>query len=829
MSLRSLLSSIVLVASFFVVPELEAGVSNSHTMAGEEKSGGYDGSVNGGQMLSSWVAPFQTYTSSARIGGSEPLIYYVDTYINGTLYQKDMMLVTSTGLICAEESFFAALGVPGRLTMPPDGIGVPCIKPGESSDLHIDFQALENRLMVKVPGDWLPSRQYDIGRSEVNIFESYSGVPAFAAALSYDARYGSVLSYGNRVDQGQLSSSIRFYSPAGYFETYMSGSWLDDGDGAPLTLYRRISSAYKLLDHDRHFELSVGDNVSRSFSWSSSDHVLGISLSNRFDIRPDIITYSMPVLSGVTEAAVAADLYLDNRKAGVLNIDPGPYDVAFRPYLSGDGEAVVSYTDASGKQVTEVVKYYVSPNLLRRGLWDYSFSVGVPRLGYTNHDVEYGHDILVSGVVRHGLSDRVTMEYYSKYSDAVRNIGAGVVTGGTAGDLEVATVGSWSDMGFGQRYYVNYSVRPFSSTFLGLDYRYDDDRFAAGDYAYASPVTERASLSLSQSLGSWGRGRVAYVSRRVDDERQGSLDISLNPRMSFKGINLGFTFSQSVDDGDWYAGLSLNVRGPLSSTASYDRSVNEYAETERYALSGYAMENRKIHWSLEHSEEQTDAYKDSWSRAAMQYYGSGATLATSYAHRSDQESFDVGGMGAVMFSGAGVALARDTGDSIVLVDVNEPDVAVRVGNGYYGRSNDKGLYASGNVSPYSPTRVQLDVRSLDRDAVIETNELYFVPRQYSAVKVGLPVRIPHAVMFSLTGDNIGHYAGYPISLVGAAEVLDAFIGYDGIVYLDDVKPGVYQLVLKEPLTDSPVCAVDIDLTGVAEGLNQLPSAPLCAH
>src|SRR5690606_14529771 len=115
-----------------------------------------------------------------------------------------------------------------------------------------------------------------------------------------------------------------------------------------------------------------------------------------------------------------------------------------------------------GRQVTTTLPFYASSELLRRGLADYSLSLGVMRRDYGFENFSYGR-FAGAGSLRYGVTNAITLEGQAEIaSTQVGNFGLlglgtvmtvgmlGVVNGSVSRSANYGTQG-WQ-YSFGYRY-----------------------------------------------------------------------------------------------------------------------------------------------------------------------------------------------------------------------------------------------------------------------------------------------------------------------------------------------------------------------------------------
>ena len=134
------------------------------------------------------------------------------------------------------------------------------------------------------------------------------------------------------------------------------------------------------------------------------------------------------------------------------NVDAGYFRIDDLPAITGAGELAMVVTDVTGRETTIVRDFYASSNLLKKGLAEYSYSLGLLRNNYAFESNDYG-DMAFIGAHRFGIDESWTLGGRLELSEDVQLIGAtsdwalrqgGVLSAGFAASNSDRDVGgSW--------------------------------------------------------------------------------------------------------------------------------------------------------------------------------------------------------------------------------------------------------------------------------------------------------------------------------------------------------------------------------------------------
>jgi len=145
----------------------------------------------------------------------------------------------------------------------------------------------------------------------------------------------------------------------------------------------------------------------------------GAQVSRDFSLRPDLITYPVPTLAGSSAVPSAVDLYVNNVRQFSGTAPSGPFAINAVPSIRGAGEAVIITRDVLGRSVMTTVPLYIDSRLLVSGLTDFSVEAGFVRRAYALRSFDYAGDPSLSGSLRYGLTDRLTLEAHGEFTRGV--------------------------------------------------------------------------------------------------------------------------------------------------------------------------------------------------------------------------------------------------------------------------------------------------------------------------------------------------------------------------------------------------------------------------
>lgn len=637
-------------------------------------------------------------------------------------------------------------------------------------DLQYRYDAGRQALALQAPNDLLQPFVY--GRP--------AAVPAAGATsgrgvvLNYDAYYQY-----ERQATLSLWNELRYFSPLGVFENsgaaYM-GHRRDD--------YVRFDTSWTHSDPDAMRTLRLGDTISSSLDWIRPVRMAGIQISRNFDLRPDLVTFPVPLVTGSAAVPSTVDLYINNIHRSSVDVPQGPFIFNDAPGITGAGTATIVTRDALGRAVSSTLPLYVDRRMLAEGLTGYSVEAGFLRRNYGYDSFEYDHDPAGSATVRHGYSDSLTLEGQAQAMPGAFNAGGGALLRlGSRGVLNVGVSAS-GGAGSGTRMTLGYQwIQPRFSIDLQTTRSFGDYWDLGGTDGYPAPHSlDRATLSVpfgdTQSVA---LSYIGYETEGYAPSRIGSVayTASLGKRASVN-VSAFQDFGPQRDKGVF---LSLNI-SLESGTHLGAYGGRQNGETS-YNASAMRSPDYDGGWGWGVQAGRTAHMR--WGQAQTTYrgrYGEVTALAQNFDGR---DGFALNASGGMVLMDGGLALSRRIHDSFALVSTNGiEEVPVRHENRLIGRTDGKGHYLIPDLNAYQSNQVSIDGLHLPARMKLTDNSRTVVPQWRSGVLVEFPITEYRAATVLL------HRAdGRPVAV--GAQVLHeesgalTVVGHDGMAFVEGLR------------------------------------------
>jgi len=517
----------------------------------------------------------------------------------------------------------------------------------------------------------------------------------------------------------------------------------------------------------------------------------GVQIGRDFSVRPDLVTYPLPAFSGQAAVPSSVDLFINGYRSTQADVQPGPWSLTNVPFVNGAGDAVITTTDAVGRQVTTTLPFYVSSSLLKTGLSDYSFSAGAIRENYGINNFDYGA-AAASGSYRYGLNDWLTLESHAEGSDSVAMGGAGgLVKLGSFGVVNGALAQSQMDGNPGTQYSWGYQYN--NSWFsLGTQHIIRSVDFgnlalvgSRGDSANTSYSLARrsAQYTASVSLSDYGSLGLAYFDiSGGNGDRTRLLNLSWSKNL-WGNSSLYISASRDQDQGNWSGAISLIIPfGEQSSASVSTERDQEGNNSQRLYVSRAMPTDGGFSWDAAWANQGSDS--GDYRQASLRYRNNKIDTSAGFYGDNDNTTQWADFTGSVVLMDNRVFAANDINDAFVVVKTDYPDVTVRYENQTMGRTDKQGYLLVPSISSYYGAKYDIDTLDLPADRTAPKVEQRFAVKRKSGYLLNFPVERLRAASVVL---HDSHHQPLPISSqVLRPNQATEYVGWDGIVWMEDL-------------------------------------------
>ncbi len=729
-------------------------------------------------------------------------VLYLEVTLNGRPTQTIVSFYQKDGLLMADVADLYQIGLEnGSLESLPD---LKAIRLDQTQGGTIRLTALD-----RVPGlryHYDPSKQTidllaDDRLVAPNLIGDRSGSPVAAAAdsglvFNYDAFLQGSPDRGGTTTLS-VANEERLFNRLGIF----SNSGVARAGGG-LDHYTRLDSLWHDDDAQKLTTIQAGDAISSSLSWSRAVRLGGFQFRRNFALRPDLITFPVPTLSGSAAVPSSVDLYVNNVRQFSSQVPSGPFIINNPVALTGSGQARLVVRDALGREVSTTLPIYVDNRMVARGLSNYSVETGFLRRNYGGRSFDYGATPSASGSWRYGWSDALTFESHGEATAGLYNAGTGgllrlgqwgVVNAAVAGNVG-KTSGTQASIGYQlilPRFsFIAQTTRNFS--------QYRDLAAIGGtppprifdQVNLSMPILQTQSIGLSyihtqnallpgQTVTTPGMPPISSASNEV------SRIVSLTYSAQISSwCNLFANAYQNVDASHsrgFWLGASLNFGHRL--TGFVDGGRNQGQNSYGASLVKSTDYNGGWNWGVQDNEGG-----QSYSRLARAgYLGRYGQLSTSAQDSQGQTLLSLEADGGLIFMDGVFEPSRHIYDSFALVSTDGiAGIPVLNENRVMGNTDGGGHLLIPDLNSYQHNHLEIDSMVLPVDASIPVTKIDVAPRSQAGVLAHFVVQRYTAATVLLV-DASGQALPSGTLLKHTESGQDFVVGYDGQAFIENLQ------------------------------------------
>ncbi|WP_348264701.1 fimbria/pilus outer membrane usher protein [Telmatobacter sp. DSM 110680] len=737
----------------------------------------------------------------------------LDVQINGQSIGKVGEFILRRGKLMARPDELRDLGflVPTASGSKPGGLITLSDIPGliwslDLKNLELHITVSERHLMPTV---LQPSGRS--ARSEHREIESGTGM-----TLNYDA----VGSFSRGAAGGTGSLDVRAFSPLGI----ASSDWLGYAGATSGThgsnTVTRLDSAYTFADVNSLRRYNLGDFISGGLSWTRPFHLGGAQINSDFSMRPDLITFPLPTISGSTAVPSTVDILADGNLMVASQVGAGPFEVPQLPVVSGAGTISMTVTNALGQQVTLTQPFYASSALLAPGLQTFAVQSGLVRRNWGSLSNDYGK-VAGNAIYRRGLTSKFTVEGTVEGTQGTFLSGAGgVVQIGNLGALNFAGSASAASARIGDQLSLGAQrigrVFSLGGSAIVADKNYRDVASINGDGVPRKQLSAFSSLYL-RKFGSLG---AAYAGIDKDAApntgQQGSLtaehshvvSASYSRQMHRVSVfvtgfdNLAGTGSNGVQFG---VTLPFGRRSSVSMSASSDGSGQVQAQKSAALIGEWGYDAYVSAGNSNHEFGQ------------VQYKSPVGLFTAGVDHSAGTTTMRIESQGALSWVDKGLFPSNTIYDSFAIVDTKPvPHVHVLQENRAVGRTSSSCRLLVPDMRSFDLNHIAITPTDIPPDVKIDVAAREMRPQDRSGVVVRFPVIVNHAALLQIV-DAGGHPLplGTSVTLLATGAVFP--VGYDGAAYVESLASHNELAVERE---NGRQCAVTFDYKPI---VGEIPS------
>ncbi len=574
----------------------------------------------------------------------------------------------------------------------------------------------------------------------------------------------------------------------GYFNRFGTGTAnvLAQNLGAHPGL-TRLDTTWTIDTPAKLQSLNLGDAVNRPGAWGRSLRFGGIQYGTNFGTQPGFVPFPAQSATGHAVLPSTVDVFVNNALVSRQSVPPGPFAINNLPAVTGTGEVQLVVRDLFGREQLITRPFYASQALLRQGLEDFSYELGMVRENFGIHSNDY-HGWLATGTYRRGLSERFTGEVHAEALQDHAAAGAG----GEYLMPRIGTISSYlaaSHSGAGNGALallgIERQARPWS---FGARTQWTSSGFTqAGMLPQQRPPIQLSSVTASYAAGAAGSIGIAYVNQHSRDQADARVaTLSYSVALG----SMGF-FNVSA--------LRSMVGGPsttIYATLSTPLGASTYASlSTQWVRAGSSGNSHDFAATLQRNVPMGEGYgyrllarEDGFREGTYTLQNNFGTYTAAAAQSAGATTTRLEASGGVAVLGGDAFLSRRIDQSFAVVRIPDyPNVRILTSNQPAGRTDSRGNALIPRLRAYDQNVISVDQRDVPMDAEIGTLKLVVIPYLRSGVDATFPIKHSRGATLTVQlEDGKPLPSGAWVQIAG--EEAAYAVGYGGEVYVVGLEP-----------------------------------------
>jgi len=495
----------------------------------------------------------------------------------------------------------------------------------------------------------------------------------------------------------------------------------------------RVFTTYTNDDEEQLRSLRLGDVFSRGGAWGAVRPLGGVQLARNFSLQPQLITTPVTTLDVAVRRTAAlslngSSLFEDPAELGALYfgnlgaVPYGPVQVVNLPAGYSNRRLRLRAQQQAGAPQVDLQSDFYSLGLLRGGLRDYSYEVGLNRRDFIGDSYQ---NLVGSGTERFGLTQWLTLEAHGEASERRQAAGLALTTAlPYAGVLETSFAGAGSipEGGGISRLWSAALVNVYDRFGYRLSYRHLTRGFVLPTFEDGARTRDQLQASVS-ARAPGGTAFVGYSQTRT----YAGADPLRNPASHFLFTGYSASLLRRISL-SVFVGRSLStprdtaVSAALSIPFTLFNSLDERGEYATQAqLAVRQDDNRQTRADVQLGRAFVDGDSTYNVEASQSVAGSDFTAlygnwlhprfsASAQLSRGARgEAYSAGATGALAFIGGRLLASRPIGNSFALVRLGEDYAGTHVNT---LPADSRGDVLVPDLAAYVDTPLQLDPREL---------------------------------------------------------------------------------------------------------------------
>ena len=534
----------------------------------------------------------------------------------------------------------------------------------------------------------------------------------------------------------------------------------------------------------------LGDRLVSSDILGGSLVMSGIGFFREFNLDPYYVRSPGLNYSGAVATPSTAEVYVNNQLLRRVALPPGEFELKDLPVPVGAANTRIIVRDAFGREQEIGAPYYFTGGLLKAGLHEFSYNLGVQRNNLATQSWDYGPAVVLA---RHrmGITDGITAGARFEASPRVLSGGPSLSFRLPVGEMELGAAasgggasGSAAFLGYsylGQNFNAGLSARALSPHYANTSLSASDDRsWLQFNALLGFPISSGLGVSL----------RYTYENSQVDHQRHeflASTTARLTDNVSLF-VTGGLTKKATTLIPDVFAGLNFFF-GQTTGSLSYQNSDRSGGGTLALQKSLPLGSGYGYRFQAGAAEGTKNPLLDS----LVQYQGPYGRYEANYTRVDGRNQTLLNTAGGLAVIGGDFFLTRPVQDSFAVIQV--PGVAGVRGfssNQDVGYTNGQGNLFVPNLLPYYGNRLSISDKDVPLNYTIAATEKLVAPPFRGGAVVSFPItkvqRISGKVLLEEHGVSLTPAYGQ-LRVRGNGSQSESPIGKLGEFYLENLGAG----------------------------------------
>lgn len=427
----------------------------------------------------------------------------------------------------------------------------------------------------------------------------------------------------------------------------------------------------------------IGTAFSGANSMTNPVSFLGVQYRKDTSLDSNYLVAPFLAIAGTAEVRSVAEIYVNDRSLGSLDVSPGPY--SFSNLTTGQtssNQVRVVMKDLNGNSQVQTVSLVGAPFNLKAGTDNFSFEAGRLRHGYDRLGAFFA-----SGTYAYGLTDHVTLEaHVEATADQAR--GAGSVTYATP----LGTIKYGIAAGRGESMHrLQYTYQ--QGDFYGTVAATKSNRFAMfGSPAYLVQDQKIATAGYRFGSSSLSGNVVQYGAAPARSS------LSFNTNINRATLSVGLTRAAGK------TGIAFMFNTPIGKSAWRSMTSAQHDATGTELRQSFVRGGSYNDWSLQ--AQATNSSSGTSANATYQYAGERAVATAYISTGSGQTNMSARVEGSLVFD-KGIHASRQIFQGYTVVETGTPGLPVALNNMRVATTGSDGIAIVPNTSTTTDNTVSL--------------------------------------------------------------------------------------------------------------------------